>query len=338
MFTLENTARATHVRYNPADSVVMFTFYDLSDVNAKFMNTGEWMVSCLTKKEVLALSCIIELSRPQSDIANLFESAPEWATGYGKLNKFKIKSKYWLCADGFSFIEDDIGTILNAFDEEGIDDEGIEYQNFSESDFTVVATRPEVAAIESKATPSMYTPDQQWMLDNMKEWGSDDCGYVTKSSSNTVPLYYRATKPCILSYITREQWENRQAPTLPTVKANNPAIDTPVFTQAMADAGELPPVGVDCLVCLPGNDDWFEFRPDYFGDTYVIGYWFEPCREASFGISALKFKPLDTRTDEQKACDDLAKVTRMRTDGIMIKKVINALMSGNIHGIKWVGK
>lgn len=66
----------------------------------------------------------------------------------------------------------------------------------------------------------------------------------------------------------------------------------PVFTQAMADAGERPSIGMNCLIEVGGTGALTEFTPEYFGRKYVVGYWPINEREASFAIDALKFKPL----------------------------------------------
>ena len=43
----------------------------------------------------------------------------------------------------------------------------------------------------------------------------------------------------------------------------------PVFTQAMAEAGEFPSIGASVMASL-GEDVWFKFRVDYIGQPVVV--------------------------------------------------------------------
>lgn len=89
--------------------------------------------------------------------------------------------------------------------------------------------------------------------------------------------------------------------------------DKPTFTQAMADAGELPPFGVvvqikslnDAEPCFINGELIYVrhgkvwYRDDKRGDE--IGF-----------IDKLEFKPLDTRTDREKAIDEMASLISLR--------------------------
>ena len=121
------------------------------------------------------------------------------------------------------------------------------------------------------------------------------------------------------------------------------AVDTTktVFTQAMADNGELPPIG--SKVQFVGNDDYLvEFNindgdelecichtKDFEGDS--IGVY---RHKDGFSVSILNqlIKPIDTRTDKEKCYDDLSKI------GITQQSLIDSIIAGNIHGVKWVGE
>jgi hypothetical protein len=76
------------------------------------------------------------------------------------------------------------------------------------------------------------------------------------------------------------------------------AEDNPIFTQAMADAGELPPVGSMCMSEYP-EGVWNEVK--YMGKgisgLHVLSYLNGSVDQLG---SLIKFKPLDTRTDREK--------------------------------------
>jgi len=81
----------------------------------------------------------------------------------------------------------------------------------------------------------------------------------------------------------------------------------PVFTQAMADNGELPLVGMECNfetaffttatsnrgVCKPIAYHAGKVWLDMFDSEYVIN------------INVIEFKPIDTRTDKERAIDEI---------------------------------
>ncbi|HBF48188.1 MAG TPA: hypothetical protein DDW91_17780 [Shewanella frigidimarina] len=89
-----------------------------------------------------------------------------------------------------------------------------------------------------------------------------------------------------------------------------PSDCKPVFTQAMADAGELPPVGSKLLysnLANPKEIDWREVESKYIDDDCIFfkgvnGVKGFASKADMFGTF---FKPLDTRTPKQKAVDEL---------------------------------
>lgn len=101
---------------------------------------------------------------------------------------------------------------------------------------------------------------------------------------------------------------------LPHESTVSPEPTKPIFTQAMADAGELPPVGFKCLV-TPHNGLWGITRiGDYAGEVihYDDGEQFvfkldtKTIDASSILVSRIDkvdFKPLDTRTEKQKEVD-----------------------------------
>ena len=73
----------------------------------------------------------------------------------------------------------------------------------------------------------------------------------------------------------------------------------PVYTQAMCDAGTLPSVGMECCYSSSSMVIWNECTVIAYYDGFV---W-----TSDNGIRSLantKFKPIDTRTDEEKAFDN----------------------------------
>ncbi len=102
------------------------------------------------------------------------------------------------------------------------------------------------------------------------------------------------------------------------LKAGEPT--KPVFTQAMADAGEFPPVGSKFLysyVANPKEKDWHEVESKYVdGDCMFF--------KGSGGVRGFMnigdmfcspCKPLDTRTPKQKAVDEIVKM--LHSEGVV---------------------
>ena len=117
-------------------------------------------------------------------------------------------------------------------------------------------------------------------------------------------------------------------------------IPKPVFTQAMADAGELPPIGSLFIdVELNDTDD----------NTAVLAIAHDlPLKRVVykrgetlqdteyFGAVAHECKPIDQRTDREKLFDQINSVPRIYIDDA--NKLVDDIISGKIHGVEWVGK
>lgn len=84
-------------------------------------------------------------------------------------------------------------------------------------------------------------------------------------------------------------------------KSANSNDENPVFTQAMADNGDLPPVGSMCMSEYP-EGVWSEvkYMGKGIGGLHVLSYLNGSVDQLG---SLIKFKPLDTRTEKQKAVD-----------------------------------
>jgi len=112
----------------------------------------------------------------------------------------------------------------------------------------------------------------------------------------------------------------------------------PVYTQAMCDAGELPSVGVECHIDGTGVIYIIVLTKDSEGDLILTPkegdkYWQR---------SNVKYiKPVDTRTDEEKALDGLMDSywddsnERPNEHSPICFDVLKAIKAGKIHGVTW---
>jgi hypothetical protein len=107
----------------------------------------------------------------------------------------------------------------------------------------------------------------------------------------------------------------------------------PVFTQAMADNGELPQVGMECMVVdssLMNHD--YEKCVILFVGIYKVVYTSESCVERFSNLDEVIFKPIDTRTDKEKAADEFIKDM---TDSDFIKEQFKKTF---LAGAEWAGE
>ena len=109
----------------------------------------------------------------------------------------------------------------------------------------------------------------------------------------------------------------------------------PVFTQSMADNKELPQVGMDCLFKKRGALEAgtvtaitkrFIIFTDSFGDEHVRK------------LDELTIEPIDTRTNTEKAVDDLKNIEFDKSWHSHCEDVIELIKENKIHGVKWVGE
>ena len=107
----------------------------------------------------------------------------------------------------------------------------------------------------------------------------------------------------------------------------------PLYTTKMQEAGELPSVGMECIVINCQN------KPEkctllYSSNTYYIvahGY-----GEQHYHARGVSFKPVDTRTDKEKAIEDF----NDGYDGLTIKAselALSLIISGKIRGVTFTG-
>ena len=118
------------------------------------------------------------------------------------------------------------------------------------------------------------------------------------------------------------------------------AVDTTklVFTQAMADNGELPVVGMECMILNTNcsRPKYIKGLIKYVGDLMIYAY--IENGERCDNVKTLKFKPIDTRTDKEKAIDNLMFFGDQGQDSDGANFNLEAIIAGKIHGVKWVGE
>lgn len=112
--------------------------------------------------------------------------------------------------------------------------------------------------------------------------------------------------------------------------------DKPVFTQAMADNGELPQVGMECMAydvesrefikvtVLMRHKESIVVDVDGWDSAFVFG-------------NSHEFKPIDTRTDTKKFADDMVTFNKKELTWTHIS-LAQAIKDNKIHGVKWVGE
>ena len=76
----------------------------------------------------------------------------------------------------------------------------------------------------------------------------------------------------------------------------------PVFTQEMSDNGELPSVGMECLIMFPSSN--YKGTITYMGKGVGVYHSKDNDKEYTFAFNTVTFEPLDTRTDKEKAIDE----------------------------------
>lgn len=143
----------------------------------------------------------------------------------------------------------------------------------------------------------------------------------------------------------------------PTVSAGNEpnpderelSEDKPVYTQAMADAGEFPEVKSDCQGYIFANTKK-QGRPF---DKWVDGVFIGKAKAANGGYciqfkdtdgvihilnSGSHIKPMDNRTDREKAINDLFNLDeKICNDTEWHANFLDAIIAGKIHGIEYTG-
>ena len=107
----------------------------------------------------------------------------------------------------------------------------------------------------------------------------------------------------------------------------------PIFTKAMQEAGELPSVGMECLIMYSSSN--YKGTITYMGDGVGVYRSKDNNKEYTFALVSVKFRSLDTRTDKEKAFDEYWETVPTWSSPEDYKsdmcKSFNA-------GVKWVGE
>ena len=130
----------------------------------------------------------------------------------------------------------------------------------------------------------------------------------------------------------------------------------PVYTNQMRDDDVLPEIGLNCLLSESrnGHDGYSAFvAGNNAGEQVYITAHFETrtgLKMAAYfsnnenkrfgGVAcAIAFAPIDTRTDKEKAIDDLFKLDESICNNInWHENFLDKIIEGKVHGVKWVGK
>lgn len=134
-----------------------------------------------------------------------------------------------------------------------------------------------------------------------------------------------------------------------TIVATRPK-PSPVFTKAMSDAGELPKVGMEVIVSDEYSDVWgdslhlvgcpVQVMATFDGLGIELGKNIPMVSVSNKGGSSACFRadmcmPIDTRTDKEKAFDDLFKIINdtpfdpKEQSALMLERIVN----GKVHGV-----
>jgi hypothetical protein len=126
----------------------------------------------------------------------------------------------------------------------------------------------------------------------------------------------------------------------------------PVFTQAMADNGELPQVGSKCdfettfFTAATSNKGTCEILAYHGGKVWINIIDFD----CVINLNVIDFKPIDTRTDKEKAIDAIDKLItdayQEATDSFVSNSrfrieaahLMDEIIDGTIAGVEWVGE
>ncbi len=141
--------------------------------------------------------------------------------------------------------------------------------------------------------------DLEYLAVNCEKW-NDEYGYI-KLVNGKVTFLYKLWS----GGYTKKQWQDKRAELYGDQIVNIDDIAKeevkPVYTQKMADNGELPPVGCECLGLIASTGEYEKIK--------IVAHECGSC-VAIKGASTLMwcntFKPIDTRTEREKLIDELS--------------------------------
>ena len=109
-----------------------------------------------------------------------------------------------------------------------------------------------------------------------------------------------------------------------------------IYTQDQCDAGELPPIGLLIQIRTDYGDDNEFYNGILLAENKGV-IWFDDDKYGGrlHSRNEVTLQPIDTRTDTEKAVDDMAVfVGNCESDF----GIIQAIKAGKIHGVTWSGK
>lgn len=120
---------------------------------------------------------------------------------------------------------------------------------------------------------------------------------------------------------------------------------TPVYTQEMADNGELPCTGSLCQGYILADtvtqgvplNQWIDGVYLKAATSANGGrcFLFKGDNNTDYVINAASYiRPIDTRTDEQKAIDDVNNIL-LENEADYTSVIVEAIKAGRIHGVTW---
>ena len=130
---------------------------------------------------------------------------------------------------------------------------------------------------------------------------------------------------------------------LEATKQHYSEAEKPVFTQAMCDAGELPQVGSDVIYNTNTDGDVVGTVTHYKTKKSVT----KGCSKADYRVFIhfksnarllCDIKPIDNRTPEDIALDDIAGCRHVSKERESNRNILNAIKENKIHGVTWTGK
>ena len=136
----------------------------------------------------------------------------------------------------------------------------------------------------------------------------------------------------------------RDAVSIGAINKDNPK---PVFTQVMANSGQLPSVGMEFMgkgyAYKADTEEWFKLEALGVYDGNVIA---KSCSESGKVQLYSEFKPIDQRTDREKAfdkgVDDLANHLDSDVDGQNSSEIaigiMNLIKDGDLTAVEYTGK
>jgi hypothetical protein len=304
-FTLENTKDATHLICNKF-------FFVGEKVRPLFLDceNSKWKRSMFTKEWLLASKGVIELLRPIGERKEDFEMNTDKLIPISYVKRFTplvVGDVLYNEKFNLTFVIDGAdGQVANL-------NEDYEYAQFFVISF---ADRPNTGAqpVGDDVVVDCYVIGAGVLTRKACAFGWSLNGNI----SNTGHIKsWKPNKDAMLKqYQAGQAKADRSKLAISEIDALfgallggpvapcNGEIPKPVFTQAMADAGELPAVGAECMVKSGSLDDWYKgecigFDNNEDGEFAVFAMFDDypfPVRYA--GFKAERIKPI--QTDEEK--------------------------------------